>query len=138
LMIEIPTSGRLYRFAKTIVKDEELFITVSYMQSWIGALVRILFFAILAGAALLVRQWFVKGFYFAKNWISAHKHIFVWLQTPAGTRVLLACGAILFWFTAKVLFVIITLLLLVSWLKPQWIFKHLRNKEKPESTTQCK
>lgn len=130
LMIEIPTSGQLFRFAKTIVKDEELYITVNYMQSWIGALVRILFFAVIVGVAVLLRRWFVKAYVLVRQWVIAHATVFAWLRTPAGTRTLIACGAVLFWFIAKVLFVILAILLIVSWFRPQWIFRHLQNAKK--------
>ncbi|MBN2619706.1 hypothetical protein JXB22_01345 [candidate division WOR-3 bacterium] len=129
-MIEIPTSGQLYRFAKTIVKDEELYITVNYMQNWIGALARILFFAIIIGVVVLLRRWFVKAYVLVRQWVIAHKTLFAWLRTPAGTRTLIACGAIMFWFIAKVLFVILAILLIVSWFRPQWIFRHLQDAKK--------
>jgi ABC-type multidrug transport system permease subunit len=110
LMIEIPTSGRLYRFAKTIVKDEELYITVNYVQGWIGILARVLFFATLAGIALLCRRWFVRAYLTLRQWITSHKKVFAWFQTPAGVRVLMGCAVVLFWFLAKVLFVWIVFL----------------------------
>jgi hypothetical protein len=134
LMIEVPSSGQLYRFAKTIVKDEELYITINYMQNWIGVLARILFFAVLIGVAVLLRQWFAKAYVLIKKWLIAHQHVFVWLRTPAGSRTLIACGAILFWFIAKVLFVILVILLIVSWFRPHWIFRYLQDAKKHDAT----
>jgi len=132
LMIEIPTSGQLYRFAKTIVKDEDLYITVNYMRGWVGALLRILCLGIMAVIAILLRRFFVKGFILFKGWVVAHRRFFEWLRTPAGTRSLLACGAILFWFLSKVIFVVVVLLLILSWLKPQWIFRQHAVDEKQD------
>jgi hypothetical protein len=123
LSIEIPTSGQLYRFAKTIVKDEELYITVSYMRGWLGVLIRIVFFSLLALIAVLLRKYLIRAAVYVKTWIVAHRRYLSWLRTPAGTRTLLAFAAVLFWFLSKVLFVVMVLLFILAWIKPQWIFR---------------
>lgn len=134
LMIEIPTSGQLYRFAKTIVKDEELYITVQYMRAWIGVVLRILFFGIVALAAFLLRGYVIKAIVSVKKWVVNHRRFIGWLRTPAGTRTLLACGAVLFYFLSKVVFVVAVLLFVLAWLKPQWIFRTQTRTHKQEST----
>jgi hypothetical protein len=124
LSIEIPTSGQLYRFAKTIVKDEELYITVSYMRGWLGALIRILFLGVLVFIAILLREYLVRIVLQVKMRLVAQRKFFAWLKAPAGVRSLMVLAALLFWFLSKVLFVIMVLLFILAWIKPQWVFRH--------------
>jgi hypothetical protein len=106
-----------------------MYVTVSYMQSWIGMVIRMLCFGVLIMVLILLRKLFVKAFLFVRDWIASHKYVFAWLRTPAGTRVLLVCGVVLFWFVSKVLFVVLVLLLILSWLRPNWIFRQPKPKQ---------
>ena len=68
IMIQIPTSGQVYRFAKTIIKPEDaLTFSVVYSQTWIGSLVKWIIFLLVLFILFLSRRklrgpwdWFKK------------------------------------------------------------------------------
>jgi hypothetical protein len=57
IMIQIPTSGQVYRFAKTIIKPEDsLNFSVVYSQTWIGSLVKWVIFLLVVFILFLARR----------------------------------------------------------------------------------
>jgi hypothetical protein len=57
IMIQIPTSGQVYRFAKTIIKPEDdLMFSVVYSQTWIGSLVKWVIFLLVLFILYLGRR----------------------------------------------------------------------------------
>lgn len=121
--IEIPTSGQLYRFAKTVVEDEQLFLEFQYTRRWIYSLIKTLFFIMILG--LIYRLRFkIKGLFIGLgDWANSKKDFWMKLKTPDGVRTLLIVGAFLFFFISKFLFVVFVLVFLLVWLKPEFISK---------------
>jgi hypothetical protein len=121
--IEIPTSGQLYRFAKTVVEDEQLFVTFQYARGWIYSLIKILI--VLLVIYLVYRSRVkIKGLLLdLKNRISSQKDFWIKLKTPSGIKSLLVLGAFLFFFLSKFLFVVFVLVFLIAWIRPEWIFR---------------
>jgi hypothetical protein len=120
--IEVPTSGRLYRFAKTVVEDEQLFLSFKYTRRWIYSLLKILFFLILLGIIYSFRVKIKVLFLKFKRLLYSKREFWIKAKTPDGTRILLVIGTFIFFFISKFLFVVFVLVLLVVWLKPKLIF----------------
>jgi hypothetical protein len=127
LRIDIPTSGQLYRFAKTLVEGEELYIEYYYVSDWLNTTCKVILIALVCFVVYIVRNQIIKMYISVIRWIESHRAVVKKCKTPQGTRVLLIAGAIISLFISKFLFVVFVLLLLLTWLKPEWIF---RNKEK--------
>jgi hypothetical protein len=123
LTIEIPTSGQLYRFAKTIIKDEALYVEAHYMRAWFVTAIKLLVIIGLLSALILARAYIRRVFVFIAQWITKHKDVFAWLKTPNGVRVLLIVAACVSWFLTKILFVIFVILVILTWIRPEWIFR---------------
>jgi hypothetical protein len=121
--IEVPTSGRLYRFAKTVVEDEQLFLSFQYTRRWIYSLIKILFLLILLSIVYSFR-FKIKGLFLKfKRLLYSKREFWMKAKTPDGTKVLLVIGAFIFFFISKFLFVVFTLVFLIVWLKPELMFR---------------
>jgi len=121
--IEIPASGQLYRFAKTVVEDEQLFLDFQYTIGWIYALIKILFLLVILYIVYCLRGK-VRAFSLkVKNWFDSRRNFWVKLRTPEGVKSLLVIGAFIFFFISKFLFVVFVLIFMAAWLKPDWIFR---------------
>jgi hypothetical protein len=119
--IEIPTSGQLYRFAKTVVEDEQLFVTFQYTRGWIYSLIKILIVLLVIYLVYRLRVK-IKGLLLdLRNRISSKKEFWMKLKTPAGVKSLLILGAFFFFFLSKFIFVILVLIFLIAWLRPDLI-----------------
>jgi len=127
LRIDIPTSGQLYRFAKTLVEGEELYIEFYYASDWMSTIFKVMLIALICFVVYVVRTHIIKSYIMVREWIESHRAFVKKCKTPQGTRVLLIAGAIVFLFISKFLFVVFVLLIVLTWLKPEWIF---RSKEK--------
>ncbi len=70
IQIEIPTSGQLYRFAKTIIKPEDpLKIEVTFAQNWVLGLARWAAAIIVVVVLILLRKLLVKLFLYSARYI---------------------------------------------------------------------
>lgn len=133
LKIEIPTSGQLYRFAKTLVEGEELYVDFQYVSGWLSVIFKILILFIVVFIIYLLRLKIKIRFIKIKVWVTSQRAFWNQVKTPNGIRVILGICAIVFWFLFKFLFVIFVLLFLIAWLKPEWLFRH--KKKTPEQET---
>ena len=132
LRIDIPTSGQLYRFAKTLVEGEDLYVDFQYLKGWVSTIINIAIVIFVVLVIYLLRSYVKKVYCLTKEWLLLHKNLWAKAKTPQGTRVILGVGAIVFLFLSKVLFVIFVLLFLLAWLKPEWIFR--RQQKTPSQT----
>jgi len=121
--IEVPTSGQLYRFAKTVVEDEQLFLDFQYTKGWIYTLIKTLFFLLILYLVYRMRGKVRILCLKAKNFVCSQKAFWLKLKTPDGIKALLALGAFIFFFLSKFLFVVFVLIFLLGWLKPEWVFR---------------
>lgn len=138
LKIEVPTSGQLYRFAKTLVEGEDLFITYTYVQDWIRTLVLLLLLAAGGWGLFSARRSLQTAWTRSLQWLAEHEAWWAWVKTLVGIRILLAAGAIVFIFISKFLLAVFVLLFLVAWLKPQWIFRGPARPARTPSVTTSK
>jgi hypothetical protein len=121
--IEVPTSGKLYRFAKTVIEDEQLYLDFQYTRKWVYLLLEFLFIAIILYVIYSFRLRIKYLFLKFKNWVYSQREFWMKLKTPEGVRGLLIIGAFVFFFISKFLFVVFVLVFLIVWLKPDLIFK---------------
>ncbi len=119
--IEVPTSGQLYRFAKTVIEDEQLFLTFQYTRGWIYSLIKILIVLIVLYLIYRLRIKIRVLFLEFKNRLYSNKDFWMRLKTPAGIKSLLVLGAFIFFFLSKFLFVIFVLVFLIAWIRPDLI-----------------
>lgn len=81
IMIQIPTGGQVYRFAKTIVKPEDpLMFGVVYTQAWVGNLVKWVLVLLLIVVLFLLRRrlkgpwnWLKEQFQRGKEFYRRHE-----------------------------------------------------------------
>jgi hypothetical protein len=131
--IELPTSGRLYRFAETFVDGEELYIEFQYVSGWVSTLVKIVIIFGLCLVLYRLRSSLVQGFIKVREWVIAQREFWNWCKTPQGTRVMLGVCAVLLWFVSKVLFAVLVLLFVLTFVKPEWIFRRKKQTVEQQS-----
>jgi hypothetical protein len=123
LSIEVPTTGQLYRFAKTLVEGEPLHVSYTYIKEWVRTAVWGLLIIIALYLLFKIRSFFITAWKKLLAWVAGQKKTREYFKTQPGVRWLLAIGAVLFFFISKFLFTVFVLVFLVAWLKPQWIFR---------------
>jgi hypothetical protein len=123
LVIDIPTSGRLYRFSKTMVDGEELCVDFQYIKGWLGTAFHLLILVVIGVIIYLLRPQIKRSIAWSQAWAANHKDFWNKCKTPRGARIILGIAIVIFWFLSKVLFVVFVLLFLLAWLKPEWIFR---------------
>jgi hypothetical protein len=143
IQIRIPTSGQLYRFAKTIIKPEDpLTLSVNYSQLWVVSLVKWLIFAIIVLIIFLIRKRLYNYWTGLKSkldpvvkWFSSHEDAFQrFSQSIMMTIVLFGC-MIVFWPISGFLGTFFFILFLVSVVYQIANFIKKRSQPKPEPIT---
>jgi hypothetical protein len=82
IQIQIPTSGQVYRFARTIIKsDDILSVEVYYSRSWTNNVLRWLVYILIAVVLFILRKrlapvvrYLKKGWLKLDNWYSSNNH----------------------------------------------------------------
>jgi hypothetical protein len=121
--IEVPASGKLYRFAKTVIEEEQLYLDFQYTRKWIYSLFEFLIIIIILYVVYRFRFKVKDLFLKFKDWAYSQKEFWMKLKTPEVVRPLLVVGAFIFFFISKFLFVVFVLVFLLVWLKPDLIFR---------------
>ena len=112
IRVQIPTTGQLYRFAKTIVSDEPLDLSFGYISGWSLLLCKILVILLILVALFGLRRRLKKGIQFLRN-----------NYRPGYTPLLLILLALILWSLSKTLSVLImaaalAMLLLMRFKRP--------------------
>ncbi|MCK5241922.1 hypothetical protein KAR34_05680 [bacterium] len=123
LKIEVPASGQLYRFAKTLIEGEDLYLDFQYVKGWISTMVVIFLLLLAAYIIYRLRTVIKSGYLRIKAWLAAHREFWDKFKSPEASRLLLVFGAFVFWFISRFVFVVLVLLFLIAWLKPEWLFR---------------
>lgn len=124
LKIELPTSGRIYRFNKTVIEGEPISLGIYYTSNTIVTLIKILLILLLVLIIYLLRKKLFDLFKKTYNWIRTREKLRAFINSKTGLRVVLFFAALFFFFFSHVLFVIVTLLLLVALFRPSWLLPH--------------
>jgi hypothetical protein len=121
IQIEVPTTGQVYRFAKTIIKPEDpLTVNVLYFRRGFLTFIRWIVFFIVLGIAYILRKTLRRVFHWiAEQWKKAQPalkkaEIAVprWLRSRSAVWILIVL-AIVFLFISKWLFMLVFLLLCI-------------------------
>ncbi len=121
IKIEMPTTGQLYRFAKTLIEGEDVYLEFQYTQSWVSTAIKIILILLLLYIIYLLRFRIKNLYNVVKRGILKYNDFWNKLKTQKGMMTLCVIGAFLFWFLNKFIFVIFILLFLLIWIKPEWI-----------------
>lgn len=119
--IELPTSGQIYRFNKTIIEGEPIELTFYYASNTIITIIKIFILLIMILILFLLRKKIyalLKGLYL---WVSARKTAWEFFRTTNGLRITLFVTAVIFLFISRFLFVVLVLLFLLSVFRPNWL-----------------
>jgi hypothetical protein len=119
--IELPTSGQIYRFNKTIIEGEPIQLTFYYSSNTIMTVIKILVALIFILILFLLRKKFyalLKGIY---HWVSGRRKAWEFIRTTAGLRTTLFAAAVIFLLISRFLFVVLVLLFIVSVFRPNWL-----------------
>lgn len=125
--IELPTSGQIYRFNKTIIEGEPISLTFYYTSNTVNLIIKLLILLLLLFIIFLLRKKFyalVRGIY---HWLLGRKRILEFISTTTGLRTTLFVTAVLMLLISRFLFVVLVLLFIVSIFRPHWL---LRGEEK--------
>lgn len=72
--IQVPTSGQVYRFAKTIIKPEDLLtFNVVYTQSWVGRAAKWIIFLVIVLVLFLNRRGLKRRWHVLTNCYGKHR-----------------------------------------------------------------
>jgi hypothetical protein len=128
--IELPTSGQIYRFNKTIIEGEPIDLTFYYASNTIITIIKIFILLILILILFLLRKKIFSLFKGLYHWVLARKTAWKFFRTTNGLRIILFTAAVIFLFISHVLFVVLVLLFLLSIFRPNWLFPGIKV-EKP-------
>jgi len=135
IMIQIPTNGQVYRFARTIIKpDDPLMFSVVYTQAWTGNVVKWLLFLLFVLVLYLSRRrlkgpwnWLKEQFRKGKEFYRKHETILKsWASSRLTPFVLFGLLAI-FWSVSALITVI---LLFLFWVSVVYQVLNFRRKKK--------
>jgi hypothetical protein len=130
--IELPTSGQIYRFNKTIIEGEPIELTFYYASNTIITMIKIFILLILILILFLLRKKIfalLKGLY---HWVLARKTAWEFFRTTNGLRITLFVTAVIFLFISRILFVVLVLLFLLSVFRPNWLLPGIKVEKKAE------
>lgn len=135
--IELPTTGKIFRFNRTIIEGEAIDISILYSNGTLIIVLKIVIIAILLFFIFLLRKKFYTSVKNVYTSIQNQKKIINFFRTKAGLRTILFVFAIIFFFISHTLFVIFVILFILAVFLPNVLLgyqsKDLKEKEsKPE------
>jgi hypothetical protein len=131
LKIELPTSGQIYRFNKTVIEGEPIILTAYFVANSTMTLFKITLFLILLIFIYLFRKGILGLFPALYRWLAGQKKLWDFLTSRTGLRVTLFFAAFIFLFVSQPIFVVLTLLFLLAAFRPQWLIPELAPATKP-------
>lgn len=133
MKIEMPTSGQIYRFNKTVIEGEAIALTVWFASPWVITVSKIVIVLLSLIILILMRRVFfriIRGIY---RRIASWQTIWGFVGTRKGMRTTLFIGAFIFYFLSKWLFFILFILFLIACFRPHWL---LRSREMAETPSE--
>jgi hypothetical protein len=130
--IELPTSGQIYRFNKTIIEGEPIELTFYYTSNTIITIIKIFILLILVLILFLLRKKIFALFKRLYHWVLARETAWEFLKTTNGLRITLFVTAVIFLFISRILLVVLVLLFLLSVFRPHWLLPGLKVEKKVE------
>jgi hypothetical protein len=124
LRIELPISGQIYRFNKTVIEGEPISLDIYYTSGAIITIIKALFILLLLLTIYLLRKKFFNLFKKIYTWIKTREKLRAFINSQTGLRVVLFAAALFFFFFSHILFVVLTLLFLLAVFRPGWLLPH--------------
>jgi hypothetical protein len=121
--IELPTSGQIYRFNKTVIEGEPIKLRFYYASGRTMTALKTLFGLIILLVVIRYRKGIFAFIRLIYRWLAARQTFWNFVRTKAGMRVTLFGATILFFFLSPILFIVFTLLFLVSVFRPNWLLR---------------
>ncbi|MCP4369190.1 MAG: hypothetical protein GY797_13910 [Deltaproteobacteria bacterium] len=128
--IELPTSGQIYRFNKTVIEGEPIHLKFYYGSGRTMTVIKIIIGLILVLFIIRCRKGIIAFMRLIYRFIAARQTFWNFVRTNTGMRVALFGAACVFFFLSHFLFIVLTLLFLLSIFRPNWLLR--RKFEKPE------
>jgi hypothetical protein len=122
--IELPTSGQIYRFNKTIIEGEPIELTFYYTSNTIKTIVKILVLLLIVFILFLLRKKIYARLKKIYQWLLNRRRVWDFARTTNGLRTILVVSAVVSLLISLVLFVVLILLFIVSVFRPYWLFPH--------------
>jgi len=122
--IDLPTSGQIYRFNKTVIEGEPIHLRFYYTSQRTMTVIKILLALIIVFVVFRFRKIIFPLIHLIYLWIAARKAFWNFIGTKAGMRVTLFGAAFVFYFLSGFLFVVLILLFLLSIFRPRWLLLH--------------
>jgi hypothetical protein len=137
IMIQIPTNGQVYRFAKTIIKpNDPLLFNVVYSQMWLNSLLKWLVLIVIILIIYWNRRrlqepwnWLKEKFNFGKSWYEKYQDRLKKIAGSLMTPFILFGLVIVFWPVSVFLTIVFLFLLWVS-IVYQVLYAFRRRKER--------
>ncbi|MFH1283474.1 MAG: hypothetical protein ABII27_07395 [bacterium] len=139
LKINLPDSGQIFRFRKTVIEGEELFLDAYFIKEWVITCIKFCILLLAIYILIACRRIINKVYVECKEKVLSYKTFWKNINTPKGVCVISALGALVFVGCNKFLFTMFILLFFIGWLKPEWIFrgkKEVNNQQQEEPSQQ--
>jgi hypothetical protein len=131
LKIELPTSGQIFRFNKTVIEKESLDLNAFYVSGWLVVIIKIVLILMALGILLLLSKRIWRWLKIAWQWLKNQQQFWNFFKTKSGLRLSLLLATVFCLYHSGFLFVILSLLLLVSIFRPDTLQPHLYAKPAP-------
>lgn len=121
MKIEMPTSGQLYRFNKTVIESEPITLTVRFSAPWTIIIVEIVIIFIILLALFFSRRiiFLIVGTIY--GWVASWESFWNFVGAKSGMRTCLFVGMIIMLYISKLLFFILFILFLTACFRPGWL-----------------
>lgn len=121
--IDLPTTGQIYRFNKTIIESEPTAIKYIYLSKTISFIFKLLLIAFVIFLIFILRKKIVSGIKAIADFIKTRHGVWTFLRSPSGLRASLFIGAIVFYFISHFIFVILCVLFIIAVFRKEWLIK---------------
>jgi len=131
--IELPTTGKIFRFNRTIIEGEAIDISILYSNGTLIIAIKVVLIAILLFFLFLLRKKFYTSVKSVYSTIINQKKVISFFSTKTGLRTILFVFALIFSVISHTLFVIFVILFIVAVFLPNVLLgyqkKDLKEKE---------
>lgn len=121
LKIELPTSGQIYRFNKTVIEGESITLNSYYISRSAMTVIKIVVILIILLFIYLLRKKIKNLFYSIYEWAGNQEKFWSFIKTRTGLRLTLFIAALCFIFISHIIFTVLVLLFIMAVFKPKWL-----------------
>jgi hypothetical protein len=129
LKIELPTSGQIYRFNKTVIEGESITLHSYYISRSVMTLIKIVVILIILLFVYLLRKKIKNLLCSIYEWVSNQEKFWSFIKTRTGLRLTLFIAALCFIFISQIIFTVLVLLFIVAVFKPKWLVPEISGEQ---------